>query len=419
MKRVLVFILLLLVTSLALAANMELTSARLYKKQGEWLKSIQFYTESLKKDPAQLDAYFERGEMYMEIASDPARADLAKQLAPDAADPRVEMYKRMLADFDSAKTARTSKDEGAAKKNAKKISDNLQMQWVHFYAAAVGSDTMATIYTKAGQADSAQFAYNQALKALDLALLIDPARWNTYGFKAQIYGKLDSTNLSATYWQQTVDRILVQQQNKNNSDATKQELADGLAIARENLLVDCYNLGRRDCVMAQADAILALEPTNINAIQLKANSLAQMATDTTRTAEQRNQLKQEAIQALEKARDSQTGKGGDSTVLADILYTIGQFNLQLGDTAKAIEAMNQSLAAKPNDTDALFLIGVMYLEGGRFVNTEKARDTFKKIVDFDPENRPALTNYGVALIRLGQTDEGRKQIEKAKALGGK
>ena len=52
MKRAICLVSLLLVAGLALAASMELTSARLYKKQGEWLKSVQFYSDALKKDPS-------------------------------------------------------------------------------------------------------------------------------------------------------------------------------------------------------------------------------------------------------------------------------------------------------------------------------------------------------------------------------
>ncbi len=412
MKRAFVLISLLLVAGVTLAASMELTSARLYKKQGEWLKSIQFYADAVKKDPALLDAYFERGEMYMLIATDSSKADLAKQLVPDAADPQVALFKLMLADFDEAKKSRTPKDESDAKKFAKKSDEHLQRLWIGFYATAVGADTVAGHFQEAGKRDEARQTWFNALSILDRAALVAPNRWNTYGFKAQIYGKLDSTEQSANYWQQTVARIEAADKAKQETDEYKQ----GLAIARENLLVDCYNLERRDCVLEQADALLAIDSTNINAVTLKANTLARMAADTARSLEQRNQLKQEAITALVKARDSQRGIGGDSTVLADILYTIGQFYLQLGDTAQALQSMTQSLEAKPNDEDALFLVGVMYLEGGSFVNLEKARDTFKKLVDINPEHKAGLINHGVALIRLGQTEEGRKQIEKAKSL---
>ena len=123
--------------------------------------------------------------------------------------------------------------------------------------------------------------WNNALHELDMAIMLIPERWNPYGFKAQIFGKLDSTQQSADYWAQTVSHIETQQQNKGNSPELQKELADGLAIARENLLVDCYNLERRDCVIEQANAILAVDPTNINAVSLKANTLAVMATDTT------------------------------------------------------------------------------------------------------------------------------------------
>ena len=62
---------------------------------------------------------------------------MARQIVPNVADPQPELYKLALADFKAAKTARTPKDEGAVKKLAKKIDDNLQQQWVHFYAGAL------------------------------------------------------------------------------------------------------------------------------------------------------------------------------------------------------------------------------------------------------------------------------------------
>jgi hypothetical protein len=56
MKRAFVAVVLLIAAGVVLAAAMELTSARLYKKQGEWLKSLQFYDEALRKDPSLLEA---------------------------------------------------------------------------------------------------------------------------------------------------------------------------------------------------------------------------------------------------------------------------------------------------------------------------------------------------------------------------
>jgi Flp pilus assembly protein TadD len=76
------------------------------------------------------------------------------------------------------------------------------------------------------------------------------------------------------------------------------------------------------------------------------------------------------------------------------------------------------LKMEPADQDALFIVGVIYLEGGTFVNTEKARDIFKALTEHHPENAAAWTNYGVSLIRLGDNAGGKAAIEKGKAVSG-
>ncbi|MBK6766852.1 MAG: tetratricopeptide repeat protein [bacterium] len=47
---------------------MELTSAKIYKKQGEFAKALEFYDQAVAKDPSDPEALFERGELLGEIA---------------------------------------------------------------------------------------------------------------------------------------------------------------------------------------------------------------------------------------------------------------------------------------------------------------------------------------------------------------
>ena len=71
-----------------LAGSMEMTSARLYRKQGEFLKSLDFYNTELEKNSTNLEALYERAEMLGEIAADSNKADLQKQIAGDANSPK-------------------------------------------------------------------------------------------------------------------------------------------------------------------------------------------------------------------------------------------------------------------------------------------------------------------------------------------
>jgi Flp pilus assembly protein TadD len=74
---------------------------------------------------------------------------------------------------------------------------------------------------------------------------------------------------------------------------------------------------------------------------------------------------------------------------------------------------------KSDDKDILFVLGVLYLEGGSHTDNAKARDTFKKLTEVDPNDGPAWINYGVAMTRLGNTQDGVAAIKKGKALGEK
>ena len=122
-------------------------------------------------------------------------------------------------------------------------------------------------------------------------------------------------------------------------------------------------------------------------------------------------MRREAVQALDAAQKSRPD-------YSPIIYTKGQFCLQLGDTACAMQEFTNYLELEPQDRDALLIVGVIYLEGGSFVNTKKACDTFKALTEYHPEDGAGWINYGIATIRLGDNENGRKYIEKGKQLSG-
>jgi len=388
------------------AASMELTSARVYVKQHEYGKALQFYDQALQKEPDNLEAHEERGEVLHTIASDTSLAELAKQIATDKANPQPELYDRMLADFKLAQTPHKSGDDGVIKKLTKKIDTILENTWDHFYFLALKDDSsFADTKDK-----SKQFA---ALHDLDLAIKVLPTKWNAYGFKAQILTKMDSTAASAENWKLAL-KYNTEADKSKLEDKAKLQYTEGAAIARESLLIDYYNLGRSNDVLALADEIMKSDPGNLNAIQLKANTLAKLAGDTTLPAARRDSMKTVAITALQSAASAVK----DTASLADIEYTIGQFKLQVADTADALTAFANALKYNPKDKDVLFIMGVLYLEGGSHADLPKARDTFKELTDLDAENGPAWIDYGVALARLGDTKAGADAIKKGKALSG-
>jgi len=408
MKRTWVVAVLLISAGMALAAATELTSARLYRKQGEWLKSLQFYDEALRKDTTLLEAYFERGELLKDIAADPSKAGLAKQIAGEKPNPQFELYERMLADFREAQTARTPKDESIVKKLTKKIEAILQDRWAYFYFQAVQNDSSYTRAAAAGVETSDPRTFlHAALENLDMAVKMQPGKWNAYGLKAQICGKMEDRRSAAENWRLAMEKIVASDMARDDPQAYRQ----ALDVIRANLLEQYYGMDQYDDAIGLAEEILHAEPENVDAIQFKAFSLARKASDTTLTEEQRNAMKNQAISALQSARTARP----DEPV---ILYYIGQFHLQLGDTAQAVQAFDDYLKIDERDREVRFALGVIYLEGGTFANNNKARDEFARLVEMDSTDGASWINYGITLIRNGDNVKGKGAIEKGKALRG-
>jgi predicted Zn-dependent protease len=98
---------------------------------------------------------------------------------------------------------------------------------------------------------------------------------------------------------------------------------------------------------------------------------------------------------------------------------MGQFNLELGDTAAAINSFTDYLTLEKDDQDVLFALGVIYLEGGSFANNARALEIFESLTVTHEDFQAGWQNYGVALVRSGKTAEAKKALERAKALEGK
>jgi tetratricopeptide (TPR) repeat protein len=445
MRKLFAILFVLAVAGLAFA-SMELSSARLYKKQGEWLKSLQFYDQAVDKEKDNLEVYYERGELYHDIVSDTSKADLVKKIAGDKPNPELVLYERMLSDFKSALIPKTKDDESLVKKLRKKVDFLLLERWNHFYFEAVQSDSLCT-KASAGKTDpadtTARHYLRSGLTSLDLAILILPEKWNAYGLKAQMYGKMENRKDALENWKLALKSISASDMAKEHPEDYHQ----AVSIIRSNILENLYNLDFYNEAVTAANEVLKSDSANVDAIQFKAFSLARLANDTTVSAEKRTEMKNDAIAALNRARSARP----DDAV---ILYYIGQFHLQLGDTASAVKAFSDYLKLDEKDKEVRFVLGVLYLEGGSFVAavvtppdsllkskdpnkpekvlvhgegktetidattylTHKARDEFAKITAQYPDDGPAWINYGVALLRLGQSAEGKAAVEKGQAL---
>jgi Tfp pilus assembly protein PilF len=289
-----------------------------------------------------------------------------------------------------------------------------------------------SLYVSAVHLDSVE-QFDKSLQQADLAILLKPDDWRAYGLKGQVLDRKISklADEAGQSSEPAAERDSLQHLAGQSTKAALQAWADAhehlgrsdwakdkpedykqaMQIIRGRLLEGYYNAHDYPKTIHFADEVLKDDKQNTDAIQFKAFAFAQMASDTAYSASQRDSLKRIAVEALNAAR-------AERKDYPPIIYTIGQFNLQLGDTTAALSAFDDYLKLEPEDRDARFIMGVIYLEGGSFVNPEKARDTFKALTEHHPEDSAAWINYGVALIRLGQQEEGKKAIEEGKRLAG-
>jgi tetratricopeptide (TPR) repeat protein len=407
MKKLCLVLALLVAVAAVQAASMEMTSARLYKKQGELEKALQYYDAELQKNPNNGEALFERGELLGEIAMAPGKAELAKQLAGDAANPQRALLEHMLSDFEKVKA---NAEEKTRKKILKEMDRITGEAWTKSYLTAVHEDSSYKKAVDSGtSSDSAASFLSRGLEQLDLAILIAPERWESYVLKAHMLDRLGRSDLAIVVWESALEHL---RDTAMPTDAEEKDFYQkNFDITQAEVLHHYYDTGKYRAVVDLADQILVHDPANLKAIQMRAFALTNLAADTTLTTAERAAVQGDAIAAL-KTLDSLGAN--DPTVT----YFIGQFNLQRGDTAAAIASFEQFVGRVPDDREALFNLGLLYLEGGAFVDNGKARDTFEKLTELYPDEAAFWKNYGVALIRSNDPVNGKKAYEKGKALAG-
>lgn len=436
MHRTFLATLLTVLTATSTFAGVALTSARIYKKQGEIAKSIQFYDEAVVEEPGNADVLFERGEILGLIAMDDEQVGLRKKLAGDAVDPQRALLERMVTDFDAV---RSMSDDKKAKKLIKKIDTLLQDYWWEFYSKAVATDSayranaqsfennertaiadriglkedVKAVFLSDDEAADSIFAAFQTrvletgLEAAQTSIMLDPKHWSSRFVFAQLLGFKVKDDQYVKAWNEALEAL----ENSNLKSEEPENYKTNREYARLQLIQYFYASEDYVNTLAVADKMLADDPGSIEAVQYKAFSLATMANEQSLTESSRDSLKRVALRALDMAKESNPSD-------ENILYYIGQFNLQLKDTAAALQAFDEYLTRSPADRDVLFTQGLIYLEGDKFGDWNKAAEKFGTIKDNDPDDGAAWINYGIALIRLGKNEEGATAVKKGEKLSG-
>jgi tetratricopeptide (TPR) repeat protein len=406
-------------------AGADLTSARIYRNQGDLAKAISFFNQEIEKAPDSYAAIFERGEVYGMIAMDPSKKGVLRDIAGDAADPQREILKKMLADFDVLRNLSDESAKDKNKKNLKKIDSILREYWTEFYNGAVDSDikhaeALAKVDSLAalgdttrlpeGSTEKTQFEiqtdlakeYEElVLRQTENAILLIPEEWNPFALKAQAIDRAHRVDEANKVWETALAALAA----SDLKDKDKAKYDEAWLIIQLHLLQNYYNYSNYPSAVIVADQILAEIPDNEDAIVFKGFALTNMANDTARTAEEKRLLRIDALAALETAHKATP----DDSAL---LFYLGQFNLVNGDTAKAIDWWTAYTAADTTDSDILFQIGYIYLEGGSFIDYAKSEAVYQQLVDRHPDKCEGWINLGIAQIKQEKNQVGTANVKK-------
>lgn len=272
MKRTFIqFALIAAVISVAYA-GVAFTSAKIYKKQGDFAKAMEFYDQAAVEESDNLDVFFERGELLGMIAMEPANIGLRKKIAGDAENPQLAVIKMMLSDFD---VLRAKEDDKKAKKHLKDIDKIIEGYWWDFYSIAVDADSIYRAKAESGNTEGIEKDITKGLAAASVANLLDPNNWSSRFVYAQLKGYQEKDSSFVDAWQNAIMAL-------EGSELKKKEPENfGNNMRYANLQLIQYYYSGEDYLntLRIADRLLSNEPGLIDAVQYKAYALATLAND--------------------------------------------------------------------------------------------------------------------------------------------
>jgi tetratricopeptide (TPR) repeat protein len=94
-----------------------------------------------------------------------------------------------------------------------------------------------------------------------------------------------------------------------------------------------------------------------------------------------------------------------------VLLKLGQlYGRDLRNNELALKYILQASSIAPTNVDVLSKLGIVYSMMG---NSSLAIDTFNRVLVLDEENANALFNLGITYLNLGKKEEGEKLIQRA------
>jgi predicted Zn-dependent protease len=95
-------------------------------------------------------------------------------------------------------------------------------------------------------------------------------------------------------------------------------------------------------------------------------------------------------------------------------FLLGTSQERSGDRDAAVKTFSALIADQPDYHPALNYLGYMWIEKGK--NLDKAMDMVRRAVALDPDNGAYIDSLGWGYFQLGRLDEARKSLERASRL---
>lgn len=340
-------------------ASKELTSAKVYIQQDDWAKAEEQLKQAVAMYPNDAEAQALLGEAYS----------------------RRGEFEKMNEAFDASLAV--------SEAHLDRIKYVRDKNWVQNF-----NNGVAKVKTE---------ELDEAMKHFETCKVIDPTRPDAHRNVAFVAMRSGDVELAKKNYREVLEL---------DPKDTKVMLQLGALLYEEKKYEEAIDL---------MDKIIAIEPTNLEAISQKAFAFDSMG---------------ESEKAFE-AYSSALEQNPDSP---DLIFNLGRLYYMRDDFTSAIEQFKNVLNISPDDYEATLNIGNAYLsvaeefmapirEGAEMSDKEKkttqdkaieqykaAVPFLKKAVEIKPDDSITWTNLGVAYINSGMKEEGEAAFKKADEL---
>jgi len=373
MKRVVSWLVSLVVLSVMaqnlFAQSVEMNSAKLYKRQGETDKAIEWFEKAIAKKPENAEAHFMLGELYGQ------KGRLAE----------------MIREFDLSLA------------KSKKYEKDIQAQRQKYFAESFNGGVKA----------SNEGNYPEALKAFMNARLFEPNNLDSYRNLAFVYLRMDSLDAVLRVYQQLLAikpddyeayvtmASLVSQ--RKEYDRTVEYLQKAIAVAPDSakpriigeLGITYDILGKGEEAMKTYQDALKMSPGNKDLL-FNLGRLFLMRDDYPNAINQLTEVLKTNPEDFE------------------VNYNVGLSYLKIGERldkkSREVEDAAMTAKKKPNT------VRIDSLKQASTAQFKAAMPFLRKAVEVKPEQGSAWHNLGVGYMRTGDTEKAKDAFAKAEAL---